>query len=68
MKDGRIAASGDIHDVLGSRDTLRECGVEMSAAAGLSEALCSAGVLKDDRAITPEELVSDIVDALEGKK
>jgi energy-coupling factor transport system ATP-binding protein len=68
MKDGRIAASGEIHDVLGSRDILRNCGVEMSTAAGLSEALCSAGVLKDDRAITPEELVSDIVDALEGEK
>ncbi len=68
MKKGRVEVTGNIHDVLSKRNVLKESGVDTSTAAGLSDVLAEKGILNESKAITIEELVSDIIAVLEGEK
>ncbi|MDO4860774.1 MAG: ATP-binding cassette domain-containing protein [Bacillota bacterium] len=64
MKGGSIVLKGEVHDVFGNKELLRECGVQVSSAAWTGQMLTEKGTLAESRAITIDELVSELTAAL----
>ena len=64
MKEGRIAAFGEVHKIFGMRQLLEECGIRNGFPSWISAMLTERGLLKENDAITTEELLPLIKDAL----
>ena len=64
MKDGRIAAFGEIHKIFCMRQLMEDCGIRYGFPSWISTMLTERGLLDENDAITTEELLSLIRQAL----
>lgn len=64
LKEGKVADFGEVHKVFRKRQLLKECGIKPGFPAWISDMLKERGLLEENDAITIEELMPLIREAL----
>jgi len=65
LSDGKISLTGTPHDVFGNYDKMIELGLDVPVSTRLAIALQNRGFPIDSNVITPDEIVTSLMDSLE---
>ncbi|MBR3355138.1 MAG: energy-coupling factor transporter ATPase [Oscillospiraceae bacterium] len=65
LSDGKISLTGTPHDVFGNYDKMIELGLDVPVSTRLAIALQNRGFPIDSNVITPDEIITSLMDSLE---